>query len=123
MTARKRIRIADADTARADLCSQPVSADHENVFRLWSTTLQVMRGRVPARDDVIEIAAKSQLLEAPQVVEPGRCRVVRSEEDVPLRTPQALQRLASVRQDVRAAVQNTVHVKDRDRHRREAIRS
>src|SRR5437667_9011013 len=97
MRARKRIGVAHAGPDRADLFSQTVRADHENVFRFWTPTLQVMRCGVAAGDDVIEIAAEPKSLEPSEVVESRGGRVVRREEDIPPRAAESVERLFRVR--------------------------
>src|SRR5436309_5549102 len=121
MRARKHICVAHADPDRADLLSQTVRTDHENVLRFWIPTLKVMRGRVAARDDVIEIAAEPEGLQPPQVVESRGGRVVRREEDVPSRPAESVERLFRVRHHLRPAIEDSVHVEDRDRHRRKRL--
>src|SRR5207237_5719016 len=78
-------------------------------------------GRVRARDDVIQVAAEPERRQARDVVGSRRGRVVRGEEHLPARGAQARQGLAGVRHHDVAAMENAVHVEDRDRHQYAAL--
>ena len=116
MNAGKRAGVANGDPDRADLLPQTIGSDHKNVLRLRTAELEVMRGGVPARDDVVDVTAKPELLEAANVIEARSRRVVRREEHIPLRAPEPLERVARVRHDLRPAIEHAIHVEDRDRH-------
>src|SRR5713226_3933292 len=113
----KSVRVTHRDADRTDLLAEPVRPDHEDIPGLRTATLQVVRGRVAARHDVIEIAAQPEGLQQAEVVEPRRGRVVGGEEDVPSRAAESVERVLRVRHQLRAAVEHAVHVEDRDGHR------
>src|SRR5207249_3924184 len=113
---RKRAGIANRDANGANLLSEAIRADDEHILGKRPAALEVVRCRESARDDVIEVAAELELLEAAQVVAPRSGRVVGGKEDVPPRAPQAVEGLLCVRKNLRAAVEDAVHVEDRDRH-------
>src|SRR5438046_3128374 len=113
--ARERRRLAHGDARRADLLAQTIRADDVHVARLRIEALQIMRGRVRARDDVLGVATETESPETLDVFRPRRGRIVRREEDLPARLPQTLARVPPVGQAGAAPVEDAVHVEDRDR--------